>query len=289
MDSIELAAPAKVNLFLRVLNRRKDSYHNILTVFERIDLADRIRISKIPRGITVRSDTFITRRQEDNLSYKAARLILSRTGEEGGVKIEIEKNIPIAAGLGGGSSDAAYTLIGVNKLYNMGLKPAVLMRLGAKLGADVPFFIMESPFAVGKARGDVLRPMRSKARFWHLIVYPGFKISTRKVYGWADFALTRRRAGAKIPYRVRDALDFGTAESMLHNDLEDIVRSKSRIVSGLIKRLAFSFGKKPILSGSGPSIFCLYRTEKEVIEARERLFKSAPVRRGWRVFIAKTC
>ena len=123
MNSIKISAPAKVNLFLKVLNKRKDGYHNILTLFERISLADVITISKRPSGIALTSDKFITRNPKDNLAYKAAELILKKGRIKSGVKIHIKKNIPIAAGLGGGSSDAASVLMGLNDLFGIGLNP----------------------------------------------------------------------------------------------------------------------------------------------------------------------
>src|SRR3989338_4424732 len=124
MTSIELTAPAKVNLYLKILNKRSDSYHNILTVFERISLADKIKISKAPShdNIIIYSDKFITKDPKDNLIYKAAKLILDRNKVRSGVKINLKKRIPIAGGLGGGSSDAAAVLLGVDKLFNLRLK-----------------------------------------------------------------------------------------------------------------------------------------------------------------------
>ena len=142
MTSIKLAAPAKVNLFLKVLNKRKDGYHNILTVFERISLADTISISKAPAGIAVKCDRFVTRRPEDNIAYKAAELIIRREGIKSGVRIEIKKAVPIGAGLGGGSSDAAAVLMGMNKLFGLGLSRDRLIGLSAVLGADVPFLCL---------------------------------------------------------------------------------------------------------------------------------------------------
>ena len=168
MTSIELTAPAKVNLFLKVLGKRKDSYHNLHTFFERIDLCDTIRISKAPQDIIVTSDRPITGDPSDNIAYKAASLILRYAKVQGGARIRIQKRIPMAAGLGGGSSDAAAVLIGLNKLYNLKVNRFTLMRLGAKLGADVPFFLLDAPFAIGKSRGDKLKKADIRLRPWHL-------------------------------------------------------------------------------------------------------------------------
>ena len=154
MKSITLSAPAKVNLFLKVLNKRSDGYHNIYTLFERISLADKITITAIPCGIEVSSDKFITADPKDNLVYRAAELILKKgkVGVKKGVKIRVAKRIPIAAGLGGGSSDAGAVLMGINRLFDLKLKQAELVKLGNKLGADVPFFLLNTPFASGDRR-----------------------------------------------------------------------------------------------------------------------------------------
>jgi len=295
MTSLTLTAPAKVNLFLKVLKKRKDSYHSIETVFERISIADTITITKIPKGIRLSSDVRITGRPEANLAHKAARLILDHKKAAGGVSIRIKKRIPIAAGLGGGSSDAATVLMGINRLYGLRIGKEELSRLGRRLGADVPFFIMEEPFALGKGIGERLKALQWRRRFWHLVVYPGFKVPTGKVYEAFDRkggskCLTTRRRGVRIQLPRKFALDLCTAEAMLYNDLERIVVAKYGAIRALIGRLATLVGKKAILSGSGPSVFCLCATRKEALEARRILLRHVPARakRRWRTFIAKT-
>lgn len=289
MTSIELTAPAKVNLFLKVTGKRKDSYHNINTVFERISLADEIRISVAPRGISVHSDTFITRSPKANIVYKAALELIRHKKLDSGVKIEIKKHIPIAAGLGGGSSDAAAVLIGMNKLFALGIDKKGLMRIGSRLGSDVPFFILDTAFARGTRKGDRLSAIRSRSCFWHLLINPGFHIAAKDVYGSLDLALTRKKRGVKI-HSLLKSMDFGMVEAMLYNDLEDTVVSKKGIIGSIIKRLATLLGKKAIVSGSGPSVFCLYRTRKEASRAKDLLLKSLPLgeRRGWKIFVART-
>ena len=308
MTSIIVSAHAKVNLFLKVLSVRADGYHNILTLFERISLADTIKISKIPKGIIVKSDVFITRSPKDNLVYKAAELILKRGKVRTGVKIEIKKRIPIAAGLGGGSSDAAAALIGINKLFNLRFKDKILISLGKSLGADVPFFISGASFAIGTGRGDNIKVVRSPARFWHLLIYPGFKVATKDVYEAFDETskrltlrrgsgsstellsryLTPRPGSVKIHPLSKLRMDYTQIESMLHNDLERVVSLKKGITGGISKSLAQLLGKRAIVSGSGPSLFCLYRTRREAMEAKETILRDLSVsrREGWQVFVA---
>jgi 4-diphosphocytidyl-2-C-methyl-D-erythritol kinase len=186
MNSIELTAYAKVNLVLKVLGKRKDSYHNIFTVFERISLGDRITIRKAASGISVSSDKFITKNPKDNLVYKAAELILGLNKVKGGVNIRIIKKTPIAGGLGGGSSDAAAVLTGINRLYGLKMSKLALAKLGSRLGADVPFFILDEKMAIGSGIGDKLKPVRSKVELWHLLINPGFHVPTKGIYQSLD-------------------------------------------------------------------------------------------------------
>ncbi|MFA4981598.1 MAG: 4-(cytidine 5'-diphospho)-2-C-methyl-D-erythritol kinase [Candidatus Omnitrophota bacterium] len=310
MTSIELTAPAKVNLVLKILGKRKDSYHNIYTLFEKISLCDRIRITKIREGIIVSSDRFITRSPKDNLVYKAAKLFLGRHKLKYGVKIDIKKKIPIAGGLGGGSSDAASVLMGMDRLFGLKIGRAGLLSLAARLGSDVPFFILDVPFAVGRGRGERLEKADVRKRLWHLIIYPGFKVSTKDVYEAFDAhqealvprrgsgsrpehlpkALTTRHCGDRIIRQSAGSMDFGEIESMLYNDLEETVIAKKETIGKVIERLASSLNKKAIVSGSGPSVFCLYRDGKEALAAKRRLLGSlpAPERASWQVFVAKT-
>ena len=300
MTSITLTAPAKVNLFLKVLNKRKDGYHNILTLFERISLADKIIISKIPEGITVSSDKFITRNPKDNLVYRAAELIMNCRGVNmgkirgsRGVMIRVKKRIPIAAGLGGGSSDAAATLVGINRLYRLGLNKSNLSRLGRKIGADVGFFVADEPFAVGQGVGDILRKCRIRLKLYHLIIYPGFRVATKGIYEAYDSeakGLTTGGCDDKISRLLDNCRDLNSVESMLRNNLEDVVVAKKPVIGRIIERLAHTLDKKAIVSGSGPSVFCLYSTGKEAVAARKKLFggMTAGEKKRWQVFVAVT-
>lgn len=300
MTSIKLSAPAKVNLFLKVLDKRRDGYHDILTLFERISLADKITITKITSGIKLSSDKFITSDPRDNLIYKAAESILGHIradkgvkGKNRGVKIKLKKLIPIAAGLGGGSSDAAATLIGINKLYDLRLSGKRLSKIAGMIGADVPFFILNSPFAIGKGIGDRLTRVRAGIKLWHLLIYPGFKAATKDVYEAFDRTrrdLTRRHTDDKISRILADSKDISCVDSMLRNNLEDVVVAKKPVIGRIIERLALFLDKKAIVSGSGPSVFCLYATRKEAISAKNRLYSCMPAaqRKGWQVFVAET-
>jgi len=294
MNSITVRAPAKVNLFLKILSKRKDRYHNIHTLFERISLYDTIRISRAQKGIIVRTDKPITKDPKDNIVYKAAQAVLNRKRVKGGVRIDIKKRIPIAAGLGGGSSDAAAALIGINKLFNLRLDRGTLMRIGRSLGADVPFFLLGAQFAVGKGIGDDLGIVKIKRRLWHILVYPGFKVSTKDVYrvfdslpGRSSKGLTYSRQGAKIQTPLTG---YKNMEQLLYNDLERATLVQKSVIGCILESLAQLLGKKFIVSGSGPSLFCLYGTGKEAIKAKRTILRRMPAnrRRGWQIFVVKT-
>jgi len=294
MNSITVKAPAKVNLYLKVLSKRRDSYHNIHTIFERISLCDTIRISKIPKGIVVRSDRPLTKNPKDNLVYKAAHHMLMRYGIRSGVKIEIKKRIPVAAGLGGGSSDAAATILGINELFGLKLRPVSLIPVGNKIGADVPFFLLEARFAAGRGIGGNLDIIDSKSRLWHLLVFPGFKVETKLVYKAFDSLknpkpnnLTCKMSDAKI---VSSLTGHSGIEAMLHNDLERAAISKKAVLYGIIKSLERLLGRKFIVSGSGPSLFCLYGTGREAIAGKKAILRSIPAaeRALWRIFAVST-
>ena len=195
--------------------------------------------------------------------------------------------------MGGGSSDAASVLIGINKLFGFKLSKINLMKLGGRLGADVPFFIMDTPFAVGRRKGELLTKIDVKVKLWHLIVYPGFRLSTKEIYDAYDHSprrLTLKNGDVKIATRLRSSMDFNDIGSMLHNDLEEIVTVKFKGISNIIERLAYSLGRKVILTGSGPSVFCIYPTGKEAIEAKKKLLGSVSARdrKGWSIFTTKT-
>ena len=299
MTSIEICAPAKVNLFLKILGKRKDGYHNILTVFERIALEDRITISKIPSGIEIVCDKPITKNPKDNLAYKAAKAILEKKKIKVGVKILIRKNIPISAGLGGGSSDAAAVLTGINRLFRLGLDKKGLMAIGSGLGADIPFFILDETFAVGRGIGDKISIIKSSMRFWHLLIYPGFGVSTARVY--ADLkepnGLTLRPCSGSSSELLSRSLTTGgrgvkirPSEFPLHNDLQATVVKKRPVIGEILRRLANLSVLGAIVSGSGPSSFCLYESKREAIAARRRLFRELPAvrRKGWQAFVVGT-
>lgn len=289
MRSIEQQSPAKINLFLDVLGKRDDGYHDIVTVFEKIDLCDKIRLSESGKDIKITSNVKGLVSGEDNLAYRACSLLKESYGISNGVKIHIEKNIPIAAGLGGGSSNAAATLKGLNKLWRLGIKDEELYNIGKRLGADVPFFIFNYSFAIGKGRGDEINPIKTDLEMWHVIITPPVAVSTREIYANSNLNLTETRPDVRILLRAIENKRFEEIKKYLHNTLEHIVAKKVTDIS-TAKEFVKNEGFDAVcVTGSGPTIFVLTNGRKEAEDLKDKFSKSFnPDQHGWKVFVAKT-
>ena len=174
-------APAKVNLYLKVLDKRPDGYHNISSLFQMVSLYDRLRFRRAPTGITLIARGEPVSAGSDNLIYKAAKKLMQTCHKKGGVAIELDKQIPLGAGLGGGSSDAAATLLGLKRLWRLRIPHSDLMEMALELGSDVPFF-MDGPTAFVEGRGEKVVPCRLEKPWWLLMVNPGIQVSTAWAY-----------------------------------------------------------------------------------------------------------
>ena len=289
MRSVEQQSPAKINLFLDVLGKRDDGYHDIVTIFEKINLCDRIQLSESGQGIEITSNVEGLASDEANLAYRACSLLKESYGISNGVKIHIEKNIPIAAGLGGGSSNAAATLKGLNELWRLGIKDEELYDIGKKLGADAPFFIFNHSFALGRGRGDEINPIKTDLQMWHVIITPPVPVLTREIYANSNLNLTEIRPDVRILLRAIENKRFEEIKKYLHNTLEHIVAKKVTDISrakDFVKNKGFN---AVCVTGSGPTIFVLTNGRKEAEQLKDKFLKSFnPDQDGWKVFVAKT-
>jgi 4-diphosphocytidyl-2-C-methyl-D-erythritol kinase len=268
-----LLAPAKVNLILLVLGKRPDGYHEIFTLMQKVNLYDVLYLEKTTDGIILTTNTSELACDETNLVYKAAKYFLKVLNQPGGVKIHLKKRIPIAAGLGGGSSDAAITLIGLNRLFGHPLPKARLIEIGAELGSDVPFFFYHGA-AIATGRGEIIRPLPFPLPFWYVIVTPPVKVSTKWAY--TQVRLTRGQIQTKI----------GSPEEILKflvNDLEPGVVKTFKEIEEAKRLLQRAGGRYILLSGSGASVFALCRGKREALEVKKRLRLPS----GWKVFLGK--
>ncbi len=249
-NRLELIAPAKINLFLHVTGRRPNGYHELQSVFQLVDWCDRICLSTINQNLIIRHGGNPNISPEHDLVVQAAQLLKTHTNYPYGVEIHLEKNIPIGAGLGGGSSDAATVLIGLNQLWNLYLPPTELIQLGLKLGADVPFFLFgQNAFVQGI--GEQLEAIDLPDREF-LIIFPGQSISTQDVF--QSDQLTRNHA----PITMTDFLASAGEVGQFTNDLQpvacELCPEVNRALNWLAQTLPTATHR---MSGSGSCVFAI--------------------------------
>jgi 4-diphosphocytidyl-2-C-methyl-D-erythritol kinase len=278
--SITVRAPAKVNFRLDVLRKRPDGYHDLRMIMQRIDLCAEISITLDDNsGIRLSCDgsPYITADQK-NLVWRAADALLKATGRDVGVRIGLKKNIPVAAGLGGGSSDAAATLMGLNDLLELGLSSARLQEIALPIGADVPFFIFGKP-AFAEGVGERLTPVEAMPKLWLLLVNPGIHIST--AWAYQNLNLTTEKVAAKLPVLYKSAGDLC---AILSNDLETVAMRRYPLIRELKEQIVANGAAGALMSGSGSSVFGIF-TEESV--ARQAL-QSLPADSGWFMAVVPT-
>lgn len=278
---VEVRARAKVNLGLEVLGRRPDGYHELRSVMWAIDLADRVILEGAEAGIALECDGPDVPRTPENLAWRAAALVAEATGARVGVRIRITKRIPVAAGLGGGSADAAAVLAGLGPLWGVRLGQGRRRDLATALGMDVPFFLGRSP-ALAWGRGERLRALRAAMELPLVVVNPGFPLSTREVYGRLvpqDFG-DGRRVHALAHALARGAAAVAPA---VVNGLEPAAR---RLWPGLdeVKAALLEAGcRAAVMSGSGPSVLGIAPSQRAAEGVREALSRGP-----WRVWATRT-
>lgn len=243
-------APAKLNLFLHVTGRRPDGYHTLQTIFQFIDRCDRLRFEPNSKDGIRLANPLPGVPDEKNLVVRAARLLREATGERRGVTIHIEKNLPLGGGLGGGSSDAATTLLALNALWECGLDTDRLAALGLKLGADVPVFVCGTA-AWAEGVGEILTPVEPPES-WYLVLMPQVAVSTAAVF--AEYDRESHLTPVSPPIRIR-----GFHADLADNDLEPVVRRLYPEVDNALKWLA-EFGEAR-MTGSGAGVFLVVESE----------------------------
>jgi len=272
---VKIRAPAKINLNLRVVGKRRDGYHLIDTIMLPVSLYDEIEIRKIPLPgkktrdgmIEVSCDHPLVPGGEKNIVHRAARLIMQQADKQQQVQIHIRKRIPVGAGLGGGSADAAATLIGLNRLLKLRLSVAKMEKLALSLGADVPFFIRARP-ARACGIGERLYPLRGIPRFWLVIVYPGFPVSTAWAFKKLPPTLTKPPVNTSIPTSLKR---FDRLAKLLVNDLESVTLKRYPKIRLLKERLLHQGAAGSLMSGSGSSVFGIFSLRREALKALRRL------------------
>jgi 4-diphosphocytidyl-2-C-methyl-D-erythritol kinase len=261
--AVIIEAPAKINLFLQVIGRRPDGYHDLDTFMQKLVLADRLELRPAAKGVHLSCPDSALPEDGDNLVHRAAVHYLERAGIRTGVEIVLRKKIPIAAGLGGGSSDAAAVLLGLNRLFPPGLPTATLLELAVGLGADVPFFVADYAAARATGIGDRLRPVPPLQGCRVLLVNPGFPVSTRWVY--ENLALTTQSnpymlGREQIHDNYREFLASGEPLAA-RNDLEAVTIGRFPELNEIKDNMMAAGARVALMSGSGPTVFGLFGEE----------------------------
>lgn len=276
MEKIQLKAYGKINLGLDVIRKREDGYHDLEMIMQSVGVYDDVMITKTenPNEIKVETDAMVLSNGKDNLAYMAAKMLLDEFGIHQGIKIHINKRIPIAGGMAGGSSDCAATLKGVNEMFALGLSEKELMKRGVQLGADVPYCIMGGT-AIAEGIGEILTPLPTPPKCHVIIAKPPVSVSTAYVYGRIKPDEIKKRPDTK---GLADAIRNQNLKKMaelIYNVMEDITVGDYPIIKE-IKNLLIEMGAlNSIMSGSGPTVFGIFddknkaETAMKVLKERE--------------------
>ena len=266
---MKINAYAKINLGLDVIGKRDDGYHEVRMIMQTIELHDELVVDRTDEAkIDISTGRDDLSAGEDNLIHKAARLMMDEYGLTGGIKVDLTKNIPMAAGLAGGSTDAAATMLAVNELYSLGLSREKLMKLSVRIGADVPYCIMGGT-ALSEGIGEILTPLTPCPEWKVLIAKPPAAVSTAYVYKHYDAKKAQHPDIDRLIRAIGDADLHAVAESM-GNVLESVTINEVPSV-GQIKDIMSENGGYSLMSGSGPTVFGLFEKDEDINRAYECL------------------
>jgi len=272
---------AKINLGLRVVGKRPDGYHNLESIFQEISLCDEIVFEEWDR-LVIETDHPTLAVDEYNLCHRAYRLLADEYGLKKGVKIIIKKKIPLGAGLGGGSSNAATSLKALAEIFQLDLTVSRFLKLATRLGSDVPFFILGKT-ALVKGRGEVVIPISFLQDYQICLVYPGFQISTAQIFSNFEMGLTKYQGNIKFEAVIFKIRSLEELNNYLFNDLESIVTRRYPEIKNIKRVLQNSGARFVSLSGSGSTVYGLFEKHKEI----DDLKKEFPAH--YQVFIARPC
>ena len=262
------AAPAKVNLFLRVLAREEDGYHGIETLYCLIDLADSLQATSVDTaGVTIAVSGADTGPERENLAVRAAEMVLAATGGPFGVSLTLDKHIPVRAGLGGGSSDAAAALVAVNELTGNAVPRHELLQFAARLGSDVPFLVSEARLALGWGHGERLLRLPPLPSRPGLLLVPAVGVETSEAYGLIDDVQPASRRGSVV-MGTETLQNWSDVARLCGNDFEAPIFGRHQEIGRAFEALV---GTSPLMcrmSGSGSAIFAIYRSRKDRDDAQ---------------------
>ena len=285
---ITVFAPAKINVILRILDRRSDGFHNLWSIMQTVALEDevQIRLRADRQDIQMRCDATRLAADQSNLVYRAAAAVLARAQQSIGLDIELRKRIPMGAGLGGGSSDAAATIIGLNRLLRLEWSPTQMADVGLSLGSDVPFFLF-APSAFVAGRGETVRPVVIEGARWVVLVNPGFGVDTK----WAYQELAATRTSVRPLSQAQQALDrqsrMGWVQliAAAENDFEAPVFAAHGKLREIKQSLQDHGAEMALLSGSGATVFGVFTDEARARHAQAHFVTE----KSMKVFVIPTC
>lgn len=274
MDTISLKALAKINLGLDVVRRREDGYHEVRMVMQTIHLYDRLEMEKTAtQGIELSTNLSYLPVNENNLVYRAGKLLMDEFGITEGIKVYLNKRIPVAAGMAGGSTDAAAMLYGMNELFELGLSREQLMERGVRIGADVPYCLMRGT-ALAEGIGEILTPLAPMVKCPVLIAKPAISVSTSFVY--QNLKLDADTKHPDIDRLIRDIRkqDLGAIAGDMGNVLERVTIPNYPVIAQIKEQMMDSGAINAMMSGSGPTVFGLFEEEETAQAAYQKMKES---------------
>ncbi len=277
-----LKATAKINLSLDVLRKRPDGYHDVRMIMQKVGMYDRVNLEPVAgkSGITLETNLTYIPKDTNNLAAKAAKLLMDEFEVTDGLHIRLEKFIPVAAGLAGGSSDAACAMIGVNRLFKLGLSKQELMKRGAAIGADVPYCILGGT-ALSEGIGDVLTPLPPLPDAWILLCKPNINVSTKDVYGnlRLDGTIRHPDVDGMITALENGDLTAVADAKCMGNVLESVTGEKYPVIGNIEDMMKNCGALGAVMSGSGPTVFGIFDSQEKAEQCRAALRKRYPASR----------
>ena len=270
MDSLKLKAYAKINLAIDLLGKRNDGYNEVKMIMQTIDIFDEISITKIEKGIVIKCDNNKIPEDSRNIAYKAANIMQSRYDIDCGVKIDISKNIPIEAGLGGGSADAAAVIEGMNTLFDLRLNFDTLLKIGEKIGADVPYCICKNT-VLATGIGEKLLKISNFDSVNVVLIKPNFGISTKQVYKEFDYSLPKERPDFETLLKAIENKKISDVAQNMVNVLETVTQKNNPEIRDIKSKLMENGALGAMMSGSGSTIFALFESEDMAKKAYNKM------------------
>ncbi len=285
MNEYQMKAYAKINLGLDVVGRLDNGYHEVKMVMQTVGICDVLSFEKADAGITMTTDSGELPTDENNLIYKAAKLMFETYEIPGGIRIHLQKSIPIAAGMAGGSTDAAATMKGINRLFDLGCSLRELMELGVKIGADVPYCVLGGT-ALAEGIGEILTPLPPAPECFLLVAKPDINVSTKYVYEHLD------AEGVTVHPDIDgmvQAIEEGSLQGILNrmgNVLENVTVKAHPVIDELKERMRELGAVGSMMSGSGPTVFGIFLEEAKAQEACDRIKEEHLAKQ---VFVTEFC